>query len=127
MKLQNHVVLLAAIAVVATACAPTVFGAPGRRDRDGDVVVVAGPRNLGRIPPGHYPPPGHCRLWIPGRPPGHQPPPVRCGSLARRVPGGAFVLYNAKAWDADYDWRRYERRHPGSVPDLILSIFYGRN
>jgi hypothetical protein len=30
------------------------------------------------IPPGHYPPPGECRVWIPGRPPGHQPPPVKC-------------------------------------------------
>ena len=30
------------------------------------------------IPPGHRPPPGHCRDWIPGVPPGHQPPPYRC-------------------------------------------------
>lgn len=30
------------------------------------------------IPPGHYPPPGECRLWLPDRPPGHQPPPMRC-------------------------------------------------
>lgn len=126
MKFQHHMVLLAAIAMIATACAP-VFGTPGRRGRSGDVVVVAGPRKLGRIPPGHYPPAGHCRLWIPGRPPGHQPPPVRCGSLARRVPGGAFVLYNSRAWDGDYDWRRYERRNPGSVPELILSILYGRD
>jgi hypothetical protein len=32
----------------------------------------------GHIPPGHLPPPGECRVWLPGRPPGHQPPPGRC-------------------------------------------------
>jgi hypothetical protein len=32
----------------------------------------------GGIPPGHLPPPGHCRDCIPGVPPGHQPPPYRC-------------------------------------------------
>ncbi|MGH7578077.1 MAG: hypothetical protein ACREM1_23525 [Longimicrobiales bacterium] len=128
MKVRNHVVLLAAITMIATSCVPAVYGGGhGRRGRSDDVVVVdrrGGPRVV-RVPRGHYPPPGHCRVWIPGRPPGHQPPPRRCGSLVRRVPHGAFVLYNAKAWDRDYDWRRYERRYPGSVPTLILNIFYG--
>jgi hypothetical protein len=31
-----------------------------------------------RIPPGHLPPPGECRVWRPGVPAGHQPPPFRC-------------------------------------------------
>lgn len=31
-----------------------------------------------RIPRGHLPPPGECRVWYPGRPSGHQPPPFRC-------------------------------------------------
>jgi hypothetical protein len=31
-----------------------------------------------RVPPGHLPPPGECRLWYPGLPPGQQPPPGRC-------------------------------------------------
>jgi hypothetical protein len=45
-------------------------------------------------------------------------PPAPRDSLVGRVPHGAFVLYNAQAWDADYDWRA--RRQPGSVPDIIL-------
>lgn len=45
------------------------------RDRDGD---YASGRGYDGIPPGHLPPPGHCRDWIPGRPPGHQPPPYKC-------------------------------------------------
>src|SRR5215470_16017882 len=40
-------------------------------------VVVVEPRRL-HVPPGHYPEPGYCRLWYPGRPPGHQPTAFAC-------------------------------------------------
>jgi hypothetical protein len=73
------------------------------------------------IPPGHYPPPGHCRLWYPDRPPGHQPPPVPCEQAAG-VGSGVFILYNGKAWDAGYDWQAHARRHPGSVPHIIIQL-----
>jgi hypothetical protein len=52
-----------------------------RRDRDwDDRDWRRGPprHSGGSMPPGHMPPPGHCRNWIPGVPPGHQPPPFRC-------------------------------------------------
>lgn len=74
------------------------------------------------IPAGHYPPPGECRVWYSGRPPGQQPPPGPCGSLVGRVPLGAFLLYNDKAWDTRYDWRRHDARRPGPVPDLVLRV-----
>lgn len=41
------------------------------------------------IPPGHYPPPGTCRVWFPDRPPGHQPRP---GSCNVRAPRGALLI-----------------------------------
>ncbi len=75
-----------------------------------------------RVPRGHYPPPGACRVWYAGRPPGHQPRPVRCDRLYGRVPPGAFILYNDNAWDADYAWDRYERRNRGRVPRVIVYI-----
>ncbi|HSJ32564.1 MAG TPA: hypothetical protein VK933_14080 [Longimicrobiales bacterium] len=53
------------------------------------------------------------------RPPWQQPPPARCESLVGRVPYGAFLLYNRKAWDTQHDWRREESRHPGSVPESV--------
>jgi hypothetical protein len=52
-----------------------------RRDRDwDDRDWRRGPprHSGGSMPPGHRPPPGYCRDWIPGVPPGHQPPPYRC-------------------------------------------------
>lgn len=85
-------------------------------------VAVDTPRKLKGVPPGHYPPPGHCRLWYDGRPPGHQPPPTRCESLIGLVPRGAFVLYNDAAWDSEYDWHRHEKAHRGSVPEIILGL-----
>jgi hypothetical protein len=97
------------------------------RQPAGDVVIVGDRGPLARaieIPPGHYPPPGECRVWYAGRPPGQQPPPVRCDGLRGYLRRGAgmFVLYNRRAWDADHDWRAEERRNPGSVPAIILSI-----
>lgn len=137
MKRLRWSVLLAGLAVL-VACGPTYGGYPYPTPRGpmGDVMVVGGgaghkakghklkgkkARGL-KVPPGHYPPPGHCRVWHPGRPPGHQPRPVRCGYLVGRVPYGAFVLYNDRAWDTGYDWREEERYRRGSVPVVILDI-----
>lgn len=44
-----------------------------------------------RIPAGHYPPPGECRIWYADRPAGHQPPPTRCDRI-RSVPRGASLI-----------------------------------
>ncbi len=46
-----------------------------------------------KIPPGHFPPPGTCRIWYPHQPPGQQPPPGACRELERRVPAGAYLVY----------------------------------
>jgi hypothetical protein len=46
-----------------------------------------------RIPPGHLPPPGECRIWYPDLPPGHQPPPGDCLDLQWQVPPGAWLIY----------------------------------
>jgi hypothetical protein len=50
------------------------------------------PSEPGKIPPGHMPPPGACRIWYPDRPPGHQPPPGDCRALERQVPPGAWLI-----------------------------------
>jgi len=100
-----------------------------------DVVVVDSRNSNGRgnakgksvartlkVPPGHYPPPGECRLWYAGRPPGQQPAPTKCQNLLGRVPKGAFILYNSNAWDADYDWAEHVRMKRGAVPEIIVRL-----
>ena len=90
----------------------------GRGNRDDE---YRGYRSL-RVPPGHYPPRGACRVWYEGRPPGRQPRATNCERLYGRVPYGAFILYNGNAWDTDYDWVRHERRYRNSVPRVIVQI-----
>jgi len=120
------------LGVLALAGCSTVraVGEP-HQDRSSVVVVddhAKGEKDHGRgrfsdsVPPGQYPPAGMCRLWYSGRPPGHQPRAVRCGQLVGRVPMGAMVLYNGKAWDTRRNWRAEESRNPGSVPAVVLRI-----
>lgn len=95
-------------------CAPNVdasFEARGattvRAEGNGDSLTIRIPearpsegvevRREGRsdvhIPPGHYPPPGQCRVWHPERPPGQQGPPGDCDQLERERPSGAYLVY----------------------------------
>ncbi len=45
-----------------------------------------------RIPAGHLPPPGSCRLWYSDRPAGHQPPPGDCGVLESMISEGIRLI-----------------------------------
>ncbi len=48
--------------------------------------------NLG-IPPGHLPPPGQCRVWVPGTPPGQQARSRSCYAILAAAPVGSWILY----------------------------------
>lgn len=125
------VLLVLLIALAATACKRTVLVSSGPAPKSATVAPAAkgkaaekrrAPRKL-TVPPGHYPPPGQCRLWYPGRPPGQQPKPVKCSQLRGKAAGtGAFILYNDTAWDGDYDWSEQEKEKKGSVPKVILEL-----
>ena len=124
--------LIGAVAVIAlSGCSVSAGSSEARRAQQmsSDVDVVydskhdnrVSARTL-RVAKGHHPPPGQCRLWFEGRPAGRQPRPTKCEGLRGNVPSGAFILYNDKAWDTDYDWARHSRRNRGEVPSMIVRL-----
>jgi hypothetical protein len=46
-----------------------------------------------KVPPGHMPPAGMCRIWIDGVPPGQQPAATDCTTAAARVPVNGRIIY----------------------------------
>mgnify|MGYP003395035681 CR=1 FL=1 len=83
----------------------------GWRARPREVVYYA-PRHAVRVPPGHMPRAGYCRLWYPDRPPGKQPRARKCGQLlGMRHYDGAVILgapdfrpdVRVVRWDDDDD------------------------
>jgi hypothetical protein len=68
-----------------------VVRVPEDRPAGGIVVRPTGAPSF-RIPPGHYPPPGTCRAWVPGRPPGLQSAPGPCPTIERDLPPGAYLV-----------------------------------
>ena len=88
--------------------------------KDGSYFKAHGHEKL-HVPPGHYPPPGECRIWFPGRPPGHQPPPMNCDRARAEVPPGAWIIRHP-ADDRDHvHVIVYDERRPGSV--LVVGQF----
>ena len=73
------------------------------------------------IPPGHLPPPGSCRVWLPGHPPGHQLPPGPCPQLKREVPPGAWLLYHPTNHPEEIRVSVYDDHRPGIV---VVFQFY---
>lgn len=48
------------------------------------------------IPPGHLPPAGQCKVWMPGEPPGKQKKKHQagdCAEVSRDVPAGGWLVY----------------------------------
>jgi hypothetical protein len=73
------------------------------------------------IPRGHYPPPGECRIWYPGRPPGHQPPPMTCAQARAEVAPGAWIIRHPAHDPEHVHVAVYDEGRPGSV--LVVGQF----
>lgn len=54
-----------------------------------------GAQQLGpsKVPDGHKPPPGMCRIWIDGVPPGRQSAPTDCPTAVRNRPSNGRVIW----------------------------------
>ena len=93
-----------------------------RRDRTPTTVedILRGSASTGaesRVPPGHLPPRGLCRVWIEGVAPGHQPPVTDCATAERNRTYNSRVIYGDRdsfpgkakgkfknAYSRDRDW-----------------------
>ena len=112
-------------AAIATALLALAAGATEAQGR--------GSKKNGKVPPGHMPPAGQCRVWYDGVPPGHQPPPSSCAEaerMAARSDRAARVIYSDGRDSRDSReqgagggiFDRYpgdDRRYPGEarIPD----------
>ena len=70
------------------------------------------------IPPGHLPPPGQCRVWLPGNPPGHQPRSRSCADIERTAPAGSWIVYRPSKDRKVVHVRVVDERRPGVVVHL---------
>lgn len=67
------------------------------------------------IPPGHLPPPGQCRVWIPGTPPGHQARAAACLGIERDAPAGSWIVYRPSSDKKVVHVRVIDERQPGVI------------
>jgi len=70
------------------------------------------------IPPGHLPPPGQCRVWLPGQPPGHQAQARGCARIERTAPAGSWIVYRPTEDKKVVQVRVIDERRPGVVVRL---------
>ncbi len=72
------------------------------------------------IPPGHFPPPGQCRVWVPGTPPGRQASPGDCATLAQQVPAGAWLLTRPADGSKYVEVSVYDEKKPGVIIEVQI-------
>ena len=70
------------------------------------------------VPPGHLPPVGQCRVWVPGKPPGHQARARSCSNIERDAPKGSWILYRPAEDRKVVQVREIDERRPGVVVHL---------
>jgi hypothetical protein len=112
--LMRSAILLLAVALVVASCSPAVVSDPTPSTPDVKVSKKSTAAALG-IPPGHLPPPGKCRVWIPGTPPGHQPKAGSCSAVARSIPPGAWLITRLSQDKKHVRVQFYDQRRSGVV------------
>lgn len=94
----------------------------GRTSTDGAA------RGASRVPRGHLPPRGMCRVWIDGVPPGHQPPVTSCAQAERdrlRIVDARVIYGDVESFPGKGKYRKtraYDARSDRqcSVWDMVI-------
>ena len=100
--------------VAAAACKPVPASEPAPDPRPSHGRSPSTAATLG-IPPGHLPPPGMCRVWLPGEPPGHQPKSRSCSNIERTAPAGSYIVERPGKEKKIVHVRVVDERRPGVV------------
>ena len=87
-----------------------------------------GYRPGGSPPPGHTPPAGECRVWLPGRAPGQQPPPTDCRrAQADAARFGGQVIYGGDSGRDRADRRWDDDRRSSRDDDDVVRVCVRRD
>jgi hypothetical protein len=119
--------LVAATSILAACSGTTVLvrndPAPKEDTKEDRKTEKEGPSTAATlgIPPGHLPPPGQCRVWIPGDPPGHQAPAGSCSELASQVPLNGWLVYRPSKSKKEVKVSVYDEKKPGVI---VVIRFY---
>jgi hypothetical protein len=91
--------LYAVAAVVVMGCSRTSLVIPAPAPQQSRASANSSTAATLKVPPGHMPQAGECRIWIPGTPPGRQPRPKSrsCAGIASVAPAGSWVIYRPTA------------------------------
>lgn len=84
-------------------------------------------RTNDKVPPGHLPPKGMCRVWIDGVPPGRQPAPTDCQTAVATKPANARVLWGDQASFPGKGKDKSKAKHDGRDDDDRRPVIFGRD
>jgi hypothetical protein len=114
---MRRLTMMLALTATAVAAVPAAADAQWdilrRTDTRGGVYDDVYDRGSSRIPPGHLPPRGYCRIWVDGRSPGQQPSVTDCRTAERnrhRYGSNARVIYGDRVYDRNDRNDRYDDR-----------------
>ena len=93
---------------------------PGDKDNKDKGGPPPHAHGLLKIPKGHLPKPGMCRIWVPGTPPGHQRKAGGCATLAAQVPEGAWLVYRHADNPDRVDITVYDERQAGLIVEVRI-------
>ena len=112
--MRSAVVLRATLAVLAAAACNSMHLAQRSQTAPAPRRGPSTAATLG-IPPGQLPPPGLCRVWLPGQPPGHQARARACASIEVVAPAGSWIVYRPPEHKTEVYVRVVDPRRAGMV------------